>query len=356
MHPTTVSDKPGECRIARWTSSRSRHEPEGEAGSAAPRGRRAAPRSPSRPSARRCWACAARRCARCASSRPSARSAGSTVDERRLAPRPHEVRGLRRAPLRGLHRQVRAEGRPPALDLQPRAGRDAAGVPAGAARAEAARRRARSRRSPRAARTCSRRRASGSALWDIRAADIAELERTGTGRGAPSTCYAEVGGFVDAEERRAGHARDAGRHALRHRRPLAGLGPGRRLRVGPPSVRLGHAGRVTLSYLPGRELARAGHLHRADGRGEDAHGQGAHRGRQAGGALKPDMFADVLLRADMGRGLVVPDSAVIDTGDRKLVFLDRGDGADRAARGRDRRRSRRTATRCCGGSRRATAS
>jgi len=45
-----------------------------------------------------------------------------------------------------------------------------------------------------------------------------------------------------------------------------------------------------------------------------------------GGALKPDMFADVELRSDMGTGLVVSDSAVVDTGDRKLVFLDRADG------------------------------
>jgi Cu(I)/Ag(I) efflux system membrane fusion protein len=43
-------------------------------------------------------------------------------------------------------------------------------------------------------------------------------------------------------------------------------------------------------------------------------------------ALKPDMYADVLLKADLGRGLVVPASAVIDAGDRKLVFLDRADG------------------------------
>jgi membrane fusion protein, copper/silver efflux system len=44
-------------------------------------------------------------------------------------------------------------------------------------------------------------------------------------------------------------------------------------------------------------------------------------------ALKPDMFADVLLKTDLGKGLVVPESAVIDAGDRKLVFLDRTDGS-----------------------------
>ena len=45
-----------------------------------------------------------------------------------------------------------------------------------------------------------------------------------------------------------------------------------------------------------------------------------------GGALKPDMFGDVELRVEEGSGLVVPESAVIDTGDRRLVFLDRADG------------------------------
>jgi Cu(I)/Ag(I) efflux system membrane fusion protein len=45
-----------------------------------------------------------------------------------------------------------------------------------------------------------------------------------------------------------------------------------------------------------------------------------------GGALKPDMFGEVVLRVEEGSGLVVPDSAVIDTGDRRLVFLDRPDG------------------------------
>ena len=44
------------------------------------------------------------------------------------------------------------------------------------------------------------------------------------------------------------------------------------------------------------------------------------------GDLKPEMFADVFLNVDMGVGLVVPDGAVINAGDRRLVFLDRGEG------------------------------
>jgi len=44
------------------------------------------------------------------------------------------------------------------------------------------------------------------------------------------------------------------------------------------------------------------------------------------GELKPDMYADVFLKVDLGNGVVIPDDAVVDAGDRRLVFLDRGEG------------------------------
>ena len=43
-------------------------------------------------------------------------------------------------------------------------------------------------------------------------------------------------------------------------------------------------------------------------------------------ALKPEMYADVVLRIPLGRRLVVPKSAVLLTGERNLVFVDRGEG------------------------------
>jgi hypothetical protein len=43
-------------------------------------------------------------------------------------------------------------------------------------------------------------------------------------------------------------------------------------------------------------------------------------------AVKPGMDADVILRGDLGLGLAVNQSAVIDAGERRLVFLDRGEG------------------------------
>jgi Cu(I)/Ag(I) efflux system membrane fusion protein len=44
------------------------------------------------------------------------------------------------------------------------------------------------------------------------------------------------------------------------------------------------------------------------------------------GRLKPDMYADVRLNADLGERLVVPVEAVIFAGERRVVFEDLGDG------------------------------
>jgi membrane fusion protein, copper/silver efflux system len=38
------------------------------------------------------------------------------------------------------------------------------------------------------------------------------------------------------------------------------------------------------------------------------------------------MFTDVELEGESAKGLVVPEDAVVDAGDRHVVFLDRGEG------------------------------
>ena len=43
-------------------------------------------------------------------------------------------------------------------------------------------------------------------------------------------------------------------------------------------------------------------------------------------ALRPDMWAHIELEINLGEGLVVPASSVIDTGKRLLVFIDQGNG------------------------------
>ena len=44
------------------------------------------------------------------------------------------------------------------------------------------------------------------------------------------------------------------------------------------------------------------------------------------GALKLEMFVDAAIRVELGRRLALPESALLDTGERKLAFVDLGDG------------------------------
>jgi Cu(I)/Ag(I) efflux system membrane fusion protein len=46
----------------------------------------------------------------------------------------------------------------------------------------------------------------------------------------------------------------------------------------------------------------------------------------AEGVLKLGMYANILLEADAGDGVVIPDNAVMDTGERKIVFVSKGNG------------------------------
>jgi Cu(I)/Ag(I) efflux system membrane fusion protein len=46
----------------------------------------------------------------------------------------------------------------------------------------------------------------------------------------------------------------------------------------------------------------------------------------AAGLLKPEMFVDVILQQPAGQSVAVPDSAVMNTGTRSVVFVARGDG------------------------------
>lgn len=43
------------------------------------------------------------------------------------------------------------------------------------------------------------------------------------------------------------------------------------------------------------------------------------------GALRPQTYANVELNVDLGRHLAVPEDAVIDTGERTIVYVDKGD-------------------------------
>jgi len=43
-------------------------------------------------------------------------------------------------------------------------------------------------------------------------------------------------------------------------------------------------------------------------------------------ALKPEMYVDVKLLVDLGSKLAIPENALVDTGERQIVFVDKGEG------------------------------
>lgn len=92
-----------------------------------------------------------------------------------------------------------------------------------------------------------------------------------------------------------------------------------------PRVRMGQSAVVTLPYLPGEELRGRVSLILPALNPESRTGRVrieiANRGQ-----LRPGMYADVLLRTTGKEVPMVPESAVIYTGPRQLVFVDLGEG------------------------------
>lgn len=93
-----------------------------------------------------------------------------------------------------------------------------------------------------------------------------------------------------------------------------------------PLVREGQRAEVGLSYVPGKRYeGEVGYVYPyLDPRTRT--GQARIELQNPELELKPDMYANVTLEVDLGERLVVPRSAVIYTGLRRLIFVDLGEG------------------------------
>jgi RND family efflux transporter MFP subunit len=162
-------------------------------------------------------------------------------------------------------------------------------------------------------------------LWDIRPEEVAELERSGKVQ-RTLDLYAEGAGYV--MQKNVSHGMRVMPSDtlfeiadLSHLWVLADI-----YEADLPAIRLGMAAEVRVPSLPDKTWR--GPVTYVAPTVEEKTRTVKVRievDNQAD-TLKPDMFADVLLRVELGQGLVVPDGAVIDAGDRKLVFLDHPDG------------------------------
>jgi Cu(I)/Ag(I) efflux system membrane fusion protein len=93
-----------------------------------------------------------------------------------------------------------------------------------------------------------------------------------------------------------------------------------------PMVHAGDSARITMSYFPGKEFTAVIDYVYPVLAGETRTAKVRFSMPNPGGRLKPQMFANVEIKVNMGKRLVIPEDAVIDTGMRQLVYVDKGDG------------------------------
>jgi Cu(I)/Ag(I) efflux system membrane fusion protein len=162
-------------------------------------------------------------------------------------------------------------------------------------------------------------------LWDVTPAEIRELERTGTARKSV-TIDSPTNGYVLNKI-----AVEGARVTLGE--PLFEIANLDRVWIQAdvyeselPFIRLGASATTTLSYIPGRTWT--GRVTFIAPTVDPMTRTVKVRSEfdNADGALKPDMFGDVVIEQPARQVVVVPDSAVLQTGTRAVVFVVKGDG------------------------------
>ncbi|HUH66365.1 MAG TPA: efflux RND transporter periplasmic adaptor subunit, partial [Syntrophales bacterium] len=94
-----------------------------------------------------------------------------------------------------------------------------------------------------------------------------------------------------------------------------------------PLIRIGDTARIILSYFPGKEmLAQIDYVYPAIS-ADTRTAKVRFRLSNPGDRLKPQMYTNVDIKISMGKKLAIPESAVIDTGVRQVVYVDKGEGA-----------------------------
>ena len=163
------------------------------------------------------------------------------------------------------------------------------------------------------------------ALWDISPEQIAEIER----RRAPIralTFYSPVSGYVIAKRAVQGN-RVAPADTLYDIVDLSKVWIMADLyEIDLPFVKVDDPATVSLPYMPGRVFrGRVDYIDPVlDGKSRTV--KARIELPNPAGLFKPDMYAQVEIRGESGRGVAVPDSAVMGTGERQIVFVARGDG------------------------------
>ncbi len=94
-----------------------------------------------------------------------------------------------------------------------------------------------------------------------------------------------------------------------------------------PLIKVGNRALITLAYLPGRELPSQIDYIYPSISAETRTVKIRLKLNNPNYQLKPQMFANVELKINLGKKLMIPESAVIDTGKGMVAYVDLGNGA-----------------------------
>ncbi|MBI5739369.1 MAG: efflux RND transporter periplasmic adaptor subunit [Nitrospirae bacterium] len=93
-----------------------------------------------------------------------------------------------------------------------------------------------------------------------------------------------------------------------------------------PFIKVGQAANISLSYFSGKVFPSSIDYIYPSLSGETRTAKVRFILRNPSEQLKPQMFTNVEIKIDMGKKLVIPDEAVIDTGTRQIIYVDKGEG------------------------------
>jgi membrane fusion protein, copper/silver efflux system len=163
-------------------------------------------------------------------------------------------------------------------------------------------------------------------LWDVSEAQLAQIEENGKPI-RTVTLYSPVSGFITEKMALLGMKVMPGEKLfdvadLSNLWVIADI-----YEYELPFIRLGQSAKITMSYIPGKEISSKIDYIYPSISGETRTAKVRFSLSNPNGQLKPQMYTNVEIAIDMGKRLIVPESALIDTGEKQVVYVDLGTGA-----------------------------
>ena len=162
-------------------------------------------------------------------------------------------------------------------------------------------------------------------LWDIKDSQIKKIEETGKPL-RTLTIFSPASGYVIQKTALQGMKVMPGEKLF----DIAGLSSvwvfADIYEYELPAIKQGQSANISLSYFPGKEFKTRIEYVYPELSGQTRTAKVRFTIPNSNGQLKPQMFTNVEIKIDLGKKLAIPEDAIIDTGVRQVVYVDKGEG------------------------------